>query len=84
MKSPLDGVLAASYVSPKAVLYGIAVGIAVVGGENSIQRPGLTAGCLKSLFPIPERIYYFHFPNLRKWLFDQVFPGIVISSTHFS
>jgi hypothetical protein len=39
MKSPLDGVLAASYVSPKAVLYGIAVGIAVVGGENSIQRP---------------------------------------------
>jgi len=25
---------------PKRILYGITVGIAVVGGENSIQRPG--------------------------------------------
>ncbi len=29
---------------PKRILYGMAIGIAVVGGENAIQRPGVKVG----------------------------------------
>jgi len=54
-------------------------------GEKPVAiKGGGKAEVVKSLFLIPERFYYFHFPNLWKWLVGQNFPGFLFSVPYCS